>query len=116
MSQPVGPYTPARNAGSITAFSGQIGQRDGKLVPGGFTAELEQALQNLGRLLEQSGLSKADVIKTTVFLADIRDWDKLNAPYMAFFGQPLPARTALAVAALPLGARVEIEAWAVRPS
>ena len=109
------PYSPHRAIGAIVAFSGQIGQRDGALVPGGFLEELRQALANLGRLIEGAGLTRADVIKTTVFLVDIADWDRLNGPYMEFFGEPLPARTALAVSALPRGARVEIEAWAVRP-
>jgi len=84
-------------------------------VSGGFTAELRQALENLGNLLETSGLRRTDVIKTTVYLVDIADWERLNEPYVEFFREPLPARTALAVAALPLRARVEIEAWAVNP-
>jgi len=109
------PYSPYRSAGSLVAFSGQIGQRDGSLVPGGFVEELRQALANLGTLIEDAGLTRADVFKTTVFLADIADWGRLNEPYVEFFGSPLPARTALAVAALPRGARVEIEAWALRP-
>ena len=109
------PYSPARRVGALVALSGQIGTREGSLVPGGFLAELQQALANLGSLLETCGLRRADVIKTNVYLADIADWARLNEPYVAFFGEPLPARTALAVAALPLDAKVEIEAWAVSP-
>ena len=110
------PYSPARSAGNVVAFSGQIGQRDGQLVPGGFLEELRQALANLGQLLEGAGLDRTDVIKVNVYLVDIADWERLNEPYMKFFGEPLPARKSLAVAAMPRGARVEIEAWAVRPS
>jgi 2-iminobutanoate/2-iminopropanoate deaminase len=109
------PYTPARRIGALVALSGQIGVREGNLVPGGFLAELRQTLTNLGDLLETAGLRRADVIKTNVFLVDIADWERLNQPYVEFFGDPLPARTALAVAALPRGALVEIEAWAVSP-
>ena len=109
------PFSPARRVGALVALSGQIGTRDGRLVPGGFLSELQQALENLGNLLESSGLRRADVIKANVYLSDIADWERLNAPYVAFFGEPLPARTAIAVAALPMGARVEIEAWAVSP-
>lgn len=109
------PYSPVRSVGSVVAFSGQIGLRDGRLVPGGFLPELRQTLANLGLLLDQAGLARADVIKVNVYLVDIADWDRLNDPYIEYFGQPLPARTAVAVAALPRGARVEIEAWAVRP-
>lgn len=107
------PYSPTRRIGALVALSGQIGLHEGKLVPGGFIAELGQALANLGALLESVGLRRADVIKTNVYLVDIADWERLNQPYIEFFGDPLPARTALAVAALPGGARVEIEAWAV---
>jgi len=111
----VQPFSPLRETGNLVAFSGQVGERDGQLVAGGFVPELNQALANLGRLIKGAGLSPTDVIKTNVYLANIADWAQLNEPYMRFFGDPLPARTALAVAALPLGARVEIEAWAVRP-
>lgn len=106
------PYSPVRRAGQLFAISGQTGLRDGALVPGGFEAELEQVLANLDALLKNSGLRRSDVVKTNVYLADIADWARLNQPYVDFFGDPLPARTTLAVAALPGGARVEIEAWA----
>ena len=106
------PFSPVRRIGQMIAISGQVGQRDGTLVMGGFLAELEQALDNLGRLLDDARLSRGDVIKVNVYLTDIEDWQRLNAPYAAFFGEPYPARTALAVVALPMGAQVEIEAWA----
>jgi 2-iminobutanoate/2-iminopropanoate deaminase len=107
------PFSPARRIGQIIAISGQVGQRDDTLVTGGFRAELEQALDNLGHVLADAGIDRHDVIKVNVYLTDIADWQQLNAPYAAFFGEPFPARTALAVAALPMGAHVEIEAWAV---
>lgn len=110
------PYSPVRRIGDVVAFSGQVGERDGQLVAGGFLPELRQALANLGHLIESAGLSRGDVLKTNVYLVDIADWARLNDPYVQFFGEPLPARTALAVAALPHGAQVEIEAWAVRPN
>jgi len=116
MSTPPAPYSPFRAFGDLVAFAGQVGARDGKLVPGGFLPELDQCLANLSRLLEQAGLTKADVVKTTVFLADIADWAALNVPWIEFFPEPRPARTAIAVSALPFGGRVEVEAWAVRPS
>ena len=107
------PYSPVRRIGSLVAISGQVGSRDGTLVPGGFLAELAQALDNLGNVLAGAGIERADVIKVNVYLTDIEDWARLNAPYAAFFPEPYPARTALAVAALPMGAQIEIEAWAV---
>ena len=107
------PYSPVRRIGDVIALSGQTGVRDGQLVGGGFLAELEQTLENLGRLLDGAGLSRRDVIKVNVYLTDIADWKRLNQPYADFFGEPYPARTALAVAALPGGAQVEIEAWAI---
>ncbi len=110
------PYSPFRDAGQLVAVSGQIGRRDGVLVEGGFPAELNQALANLRAVLESAGLSVANVVKVNVYMTDIADWERLNGPYLAFFGAPLPARTALAVAALPGGACVEIEAWALRDS
>ena len=114
MAKTVGPFSPWRRIGQTIATSGQIGLgEDGKLVQGGFGAELEQALRNLGKVLADAGVTKEQVIKVNVYLADIGDWPTLNGPYAEFFGSSLPARTAFATAALPLGARVEIEAWAV---
>jgi 2-iminobutanoate/2-iminopropanoate deaminase len=107
------PFSSIRRSGDVIAISGQTGTRDGTLVAGGFLAELQQTLANLGRLLDQAHLARRDVIKVNVYLTDIADWQRLNEPYAQFFGEPYPARTALAVAALPGGARVEIEAWAV---
>ena len=114
MATTVGPFSPWRRIGQTIATSGQIGLgEDGKLVGGGFGPELEQTLRNLGRVLAEAGVAREQVIKVNVYLADIADWSALNGPYAAFFGASLPARTAFATSALPLGARVEIEAWAI---
>jgi len=114
MAKTVGPFSPWRRIGQTIAMSGQIGLgEDGKLVDGGFGPELEQTLRNLGNVLADAGVARAQVVKVNVYLADLADWSALNGPYAEFFGPSLPARTALAAAALPFGARVEIEAWAV---
>lgn len=119
--KPVGPYTPAVRAGDLVALSGQVGATpgpDGKpqLVDGGTEAELRQALANVRTLLAAEGGTLADVVKTTVFLVDMGDYAMLNEVWMATFDEPRPARTAIGVASLPLGARVEIEAWAHLPA
>lgn len=111
-SRPVGPYTPVVRAGGWLVVSGQIGLRDGSLVAGGVPEQLTQAIANLSSLLEAEGATLADVAKATVFLADIADYAAMNETYVAAFGDHRPARSAVAVAALPLGAAVEIEAWA----
>lgn len=112
MSKPVGPYTPVVRAGAWLVVSGQVGIKDGGLVEGGTVAELKQALDNLSGLLAGEGASLSDVVKTTVFLVDMDDYAAMNDTYIAAFGDHRPARSAVAVAALPLGARVEVEAWA----
>lgn len=115
MSTPVGPYTPAVRAGEFVITSGQVGIADGALVEGGVRAELTQALVNLAAVLEPLGATLADVVKTTVFLTDMGDYADMNEVYAATFGDHRPARSAVAVAALPIGARVEVEAWARLP-
>lgn len=119
--KPVGPYTPVVRAGDLVVLSGQVGASpgpDGKpqLAQGGTEAELRQALANVQTLLAGEGGTLADVVKTTVFLVDMADYAMLNEVWMATFAEPRPARTAVAVAALPLGARVEVEAWAHLPA
>jgi len=111
-SEPVGPYTPIVRAGDWLVVSGQLGLAEGDLVRGGVRAELRQALANLRALLESEGASLADVVKTTVFLRHIDDYAAMNEVYVEGFGDNRPARAAVAVAALPLGAFVEVEAWA----
>ena len=113
-----GPYSQAVSTGSTVYISGQVplDPATGALVEGGIQAQAERVLTNIGAILEAAGLSYADVVKTTVLLADIADFKAVNEVYARFFTGPvLPARAAFAVAGLPLGARVEIEAVALRP-
>ena len=112
MSKPVGPYTPVMRAGDWLVVSGQVGVADGQLVTGGVEAELRQALANMAALLEAEGASLGDVVKTTVYLRHIDDYTMMNEAYVSVFGEHRPARSAVAVSALPLGALVEVEAWA----
>jgi 2-iminobutanoate/2-iminopropanoate deaminase len=108
------PYTPIVRAGDFLIVSGQLGIREGKLVEGGVVPQTTQALANLRALLEGAGASLADVVKTTVFLTDIDDWPAMNEAYAEAFGETRPARSAIGVAALPMGGVVEVEAWALR--
>lgn len=113
----IGPYSQAIGGGRLVFCSGQIGldPATGELVPGGIVAEAERALRNLGAVLDAAGLTPADLAKTTVFLVDMAEFGALNEVYARFVSDPPPARSTIAVAALPKGARVEIEAIAVRP-
>lgn len=112
MAKPIGPYSPILQAGEWFITSGQIGLHDGELVSGGLEVELAQIFQNLKALLAVEGLTLQNIVKTTVFLVDINDYQLMNTIYMQEFGLHRPTRSAVAVAALPLGAVVEIEAWA----
>lgn len=114
--QPVGPYSLAIRAGNQVFTAGQIGldPKTGELVPGGIEAETRQALTNIKHILESAGCGLVDVVKTTVFLQDMADFPRMNAVYAEFFAHHPPARTTVAVAALPKGARVEIEAIAIQ--
>lgn len=115
MSTPVGPYTPVVRSGDLVFSSGQVGIADGTLVDGGLRAELTQAMANLETVLAQEGATLDDVVKTTVFLTDMSEYALMNEIYTAALGDHRPARSAVAVAALPVGACVEIEAVAVAP-
>ena len=113
MTTPVGPYTPIVRAGEWLVVSCQVGISDGKLVSGGLERELRQAVANLSDLLESAGATLSDVVKTTIFLRHLgSDYPKMNEVYMELFGAHRPARSAVGVAELPLGALVEVEAWA----
>jgi 2-iminobutanoate/2-iminopropanoate deaminase len=114
MAQPIGPYTPIVRAGDWLVCSGQLGVSEGSLVDGGVQAQARQAIANLATLLEGEGASLADVVKTTVFMTHISDFALINEVYAEGFGDHRPARSAIAVAGLPLGGLVEIEAWARR--
>ena len=119
MSTPIGPYTPIVSAGPWLICSGQLGLDPAAatptLVEGGAAGQLSQALCNAQRLLEGESSSVADVVKTTVFLTDMGEYAAVNAAYSAFFesfGDHRPARSAVAVAGLPMGALAEVEVWA----
>jgi 2-iminobutanoate/2-iminopropanoate deaminase len=112
MAAPIGPYTPIVRAGDWLICSGQLGLLDGALVDGGVQAQARQAIANLAALLASEGASLADVVKTTVFMTHISDFALINEVYAAGFGDHRPARSAVAVAGLPVGGLVEIEAWA----
>ena len=112
MATPVGPYTPVVRAGDWLIVSGQIGIVDGKLVSGWHAARAEQAMRNLAGHLDANGASLGHVAKTTVFLRHMSDYAVMNEIYVAAFGDHRPARSAIGVADLPLGALVEVEAWA----
>ena len=115
---PRGPYSPAVRAGDYIFVSGQV-----PLDPvtnqtrlGDIAAETRQVLENIRLNLEGCGATLADVVKTTVFLANVQDFAAMNAAYAEIFGDAKPARTTIAVAALPLpGAKIEIEAIAYKP-
>lgn len=114
----IGPYSQAIDTGTTIYCSGQLGldPAAGSLVTGGIAAQTARALDNLGAVLEAAGLGFADVTKTTCFLVDIGDFGAFNEVYGRYFPEPPPARSTFAVAALPKGGRVEIEAIAVRPT
>lgn len=114
MSVPVGPYTPVVEAGDWIVVSGQVGLAEGKLVEGGFEKQCTQAMANLRGQLESAGASMSDVVKTTCFLRHMTDYARMNEVYVAAFGDHRPARSAIGVAELPLGALFEVEAWAHR--
>ena len=112
----IGPYSQGIAAGEFVFCAGQVGldPTSGDLVEGGIEREAERALDNLRAVLEAAAMTMADVVKTTVFLADFGDFAALNEVYARYFPDPPPARSTFQVAALPKGARVEIEAIAHR--
>ena len=111
----VGPYSQAIRCCSLVYTAGQLGMdpQTGKLVEGGVQEQTRQALANIGSVLEAAGTSMANGVKTTVFLLDMDDFKAMNAVYAEFFATDPPARSAVQVAALPLGGMVEIEAVAI---
>ena len=111
----VGPYSQAVKAGGFVFTAGQVGldPATGQLVPGGVEVEAERALRNLEAVLEAGGSGLGRVVKTTIYLADIADFQAVNGVYAAAFGEHRPARSTFQAGALPLGARVEIDAVAL---
>jgi 2-iminobutanoate/2-iminopropanoate deaminase len=111
---PVGPYSQAIRIDGFIFCSGQVGldPKAGKIVEGGVAEQTRRVLDNLAAVLAEAGLGLDAIVKTTIFLVDIADFAAVNAVYGERMGTPPPARSTVAVAALPLGARVEIEAIA----
>ena len=114
----IGPYSHGVWADDLLYLSGQtpIDPATGSLVEGGVTEQTARVFDNLEAVLTDAGLSMDDVIKTNVFLTTMADFPEMNAVYGARFAEPYPARSTVAVAGLPLGARVEIELVAKRPA
>ncbi|MFZ1888984.1 MAG: RidA family protein [Candidatus Binataceae bacterium] len=113
----IGPYSQAVVAGAMVFCSGQIGldPQTSSIVSGGIEAETRRVLANIREVLAAAKLELADVVKTTIFLADLRDFDLVNRIYGEHFEPPFPARSTVQAAALPRGARIEIEVIAMKP-
>ncbi|XP_011451027.3 2-iminobutanoate/2-iminopropanoate deaminase [Magallana gigas] len=111
----IGPYSQAVLVENTLYVSGQIGMspKDGNIVQGGVVSEAEQALKNMQAILEEAGTTMDNVVKATVLLDDINNFGAVNEVYAKFFQKSFPARAAYQVAALPKGAKVEIEAVAI---
>jgi 2-iminobutanoate/2-iminopropanoate deaminase len=111
----IGPYSPAVRAGQMVFLSGQVPMdpASGNLVGGDIAAQTRRVFENLGALLTAAGLSFTNVVRTTVFLADMNDFAAMNQVYATYFAEPYPARSTVQVARLPKDARVEIDLIAV---
>ena len=111
----IGPYSSALRAGQLFFVSGQVpfDPATGVMVDGDIAAQTTRVLQNVGALLEAGGLTLADVVRTTVFLADMNDFAAMNDVYRTFFSEPYPARSTVQAARLPRDARIEIDAIAM---
>lgn len=116
--KPTRPFSPAVRVGDVLFLSGQIGtdaSANGGLIAGGIEAETRQTLENIKRTVEAAGSSMDKVVKCTVMMADMAEWDRMNVVYREFFPEGrLPARSAFGTSGLALGARVEIECIATR--
>ena len=112
----IGPYSQAIEANGTVYVSGQLGidPSTGNFTEGGAVAQARQSLTNISNILKEAGMSMKNVVKVTVLLADINDFSAVNEIYKDFFEAPFPARSAFAVAALPKGGKIEIEAIAVK--
>lgn len=115
--KPIGPYSAGIRAGNFIFTAGQVGidPKTGDLVPGGIEAQTRQVLENVKNILEAAGSSMDQVVKTTVFMADMNQFAQMNAVYAEFFPGEPPARSTFGVAALPKNALVEIEVVALLP-
>jgi 2-iminobutanoate/2-iminopropanoate deaminase len=114
LAKPVGPFSLAVRGTNAIYLSGQVGQDPvtGRLVAGGVREQTVRALENIRTILEAAGRSLDDVLRVGIFLTDMKDFAVVNEIYATYFVAPYPARTTVAVSALPLGAAVEIEAVA----
>ena len=112
----IGPYSQAIEANGLVITSGQlpIDPATGEFAPGGIKEQTRQSLTNAKAILEESGISLANVMKTTVFLSDMNDFAAMNEVYAEFFNEPFPARSAIAVKTLPKNALVEVECIAAK--
>ncbi len=111
----IGPYSQAINVGDMIFTSGQIPLKpDGTLISGGIIEQATQVLTNLSEVLKEGGSSLDNVIKTTIFLANMEDFAEVNKVYAQFFGNHKPARSTVAVKTLPLNVSIEIEAIALK--
>jgi 2-iminobutanoate/2-iminopropanoate deaminase len=112
---PAGPYSPGIDSGSLLFVAGQVGRNpETEKLEDGLAAQADRAMRNIEAILEAAGLTWANVAKTTCLLADINDFAAFNEVYVRFVSDPKPARATYAVKALPGGALVEVEAFAVR--
>jgi 2-iminobutanoate/2-iminopropanoate deaminase len=114
-AKPIGPYSPAIRAGNLLFVSGQVGfdPATGALVDGDVTAQTEQVMRNIGALLQAAGAGFGHVVRTTVYLADMNEFTRMNEVYARYVVDPPPARSTVQVARLPRDARVEIDVIAV---
>ena len=114
-AKPIGPYSPAIRAGNLLFISGQVGfdPATGTLVDGDISAQTDQVMRNITSLLQAAGLGFAHVVRTTVYLADMNEFGKMNDVYARYVVEPPPARSTVQVARLPRDARVEIDVIAV---
>jgi 2-iminobutanoate/2-iminopropanoate deaminase len=112
--KPIGPYSQVVQSGKMLYLSGQIPLgADGKLVEGDVSAQARQVLNNLKGVLDAAGASMNDVVKTTIFLADLSDFENVNKVYAEYFQEPYPARSTIQAGKLPRGAALEIDAIAI---
>ena len=114
-AKPIGPYSPGIRAGNLLFLSGQVGfdPATGALIEGDITAQTDQVMRNILALLKAAGTDFANVVRTTVFLADMSEFAKMNEVYARYVVDPPPARSTVQVARLPRDARVEIDVIAM---
>ncbi len=113
----IGPYSQGIISGNLLFISGQLplNPENGRLIDGTITEQTEQILKNMSAIVEEAGCRLSNVVKTTIFLKDLKDFNEVNTAYAAFFNDCPPARSTIQVAGLPLDARIEIEAVAALP-